>query len=124
LIRRFEKLCIQQNRAFLGKDKTGILGMAWNAGHGCEKLGKPFSLRDRETRQMLEYDARACFSKSERIFAEAEIEMENARTLREWARYEFEMGNRDQATEMWQKARDIFAKLGAEMEVQRMKEPL
>jgi hypothetical protein len=69
---------------------------------------------------MLEYDVRACFTKSERTFAEAEIEMERARTLREWARYEFKIGNRDQATNMWQEAREIFTKIGAEMEVQRM----
>ena len=44
----------------------------------------------------------------------------SGRTLREWARYEFRMNNRDQATRMWQEAREIFAKLGADMELQRM----
>ena len=88
----------------------------------CEKLDKPLSLRDRETRQMINYDARTCFNKSERIFAEAEIESERARTLREWAKYEFKIGNQEQSTRMWQEARAIFTKLGAEMEVQRMRD--
>ena len=50
----------------------------------------------RKTWQAIEYDARACFSKSGGIFAEAEIEVERARTLREWARHEFKTGNKEQ----------------------------
>ena len=125
---RYEEALYSAEQAlFLGEeDKTPeYIGMAWRTlGLACDKLGKPFSLRDRETRQMIEYDARACFSKSEKIFAEAEIEMERARTLREWARHEFRMNNRDQAAKMWEDAREIFAKLGADMEVQRMNEQL
>ena len=85
-----------------------------------EKLDKPISLRDRATREMIYYDANACFSKSETIFAEGEIDMERARTLREWATYKHKRGDREEATKMWQEAREIFAKLGANMEVQRM----
>jgi len=69
---------------------------------------------------MVDYDAQACFRKSEQIFAEAEIEMEQARTLREWAAYILRTGDPEEATRMWQKARDIFAKLGADVEVERM----
>jgi len=77
----------------------------------------------RKTWQAIEYDARACFSKSGGIFAEAEIEVERARTLREWARHEFKTGNKEQGTRMWQEGRDIFSKLGAQMEVDRMNNP-
>ena len=122
-----EALYSAQQALVLGEeDKTPeYIGMAWRTlGMVCEKLGKPISLKDRETRRTVEYEARACFSKSESIFAEAEIEMERARTLREWARYEFRNDKKEDAVKMWQDARDIFAKLGADTEVQRMKEPL
>jgi hypothetical protein len=65
-------------------------------------------------------DADACFSKSETIFAQAEIEVERARTLREWAKHSFKKGDTEPATKMWQEAREIFAKLGADLEVERM----
>jgi class 3 adenylate cyclase/predicted ATPase len=118
-----EALYFAEQALFMGEeDKTPeYVGMAWRTlGMTCEKLSKPFSLRDRATYQMIEYDASACFSKSEQIFAEAEIEMEQARTLREWAAYLFKTGNQQEATKMWQESREIFAKLGADMEVQRM----
>lgn len=107
------------------EDKTPeYIGLAWRTlGMVTEKLGKPFRLRDRETRKFVDYDANACFAKSVKIFAEAEIEMERARTLREWAKSSFRTGNHEQAEKMWQESRGIFAKLGADMEVQRMATP-
>ena len=97
------------------------IGGAWRAlGLVAGKTGKTIRIKDKETGESVDYDARACFAKSEKIFAESEINGERARTLREWARYEFSMNNRDQATKMWQEACDIFANLGADMEVQRM----
>ena len=86
----------------------------------ADKLRKPYRTRDRETRKFKNYDANACFAKSEKIFAEAEIEMERARTLREWAKSTLRMQDQEQAEKMWREAREIFAKLGADMEVQRM----
>jgi len=115
-----------QQALVLGEeDKTPeYIGMAWRTlGMVSEKLGKPISLKDPEIRQTVTHDAESCFSKSETIFAEGEIESERARTLREWARYEFKTGNQDKAEKMWQAARDIFGKLGAVMEVQRMAYP-
>ena len=88
-----------------------------------EKLGKPIRLRNRNTRKFVEYDPEACFSKSETIFAEAEIDMERARTLREWAKSIFKIGNAEQAEKMWQESREIFNRLGADKEVQRMADP-
>jgi hypothetical protein len=95
--------------------------MAWRTlGMVSERLYKPISLRDRTTSEMIHYDANACFDKSETIFVEGEIDMERARTLREWATYKLKIGDQEEAIRMWQDARDIFAKLGADMEVQRM----
>ena len=115
-----------QQALVLGEeDKTPeYIGMAWRAlGIVSEKFSQPISVKDPEIRQTATYDADTCFSKSEKIFAEAEIEVERARTLREWAKYHFKSGNQEQAAKMWQDARDIFANLGAEMEVQRMSYP-
>ena len=107
------------------EDKTPeYIGMAWRTlGMVSERLGKPIRLRDRETRRFRDYDAEACFAKSESIFAEAEIDMERARTLREWAKAAYRIGNQDRADKMWQDSREIFARLGAEREVQRMAHP-
>jgi hypothetical protein len=55
-----------------------------------------------------------------RIFAEAGIEGERAQTLRAWARYELEHGDRVRGSAMWAEARDLFARLGAQPEVERM----
>jgi hypothetical protein len=88
------------------------------------KTGKPVRLKDRQTGQWIDYDARACFTRSEKIFSDAEINGEWARTLREWAKYELEEGNTQAARRMWQRAREIFEKLGADLEVQRMDQVL
>jgi hypothetical protein len=86
----------------------------------ASKTEKSITIKDKATHQSIDYDARACFAKSAKIFTDAEISGEQARTLREWAKYEFRMGNEEQAAKMWQEAKDIFARLGAEMEVRRM----
>jgi class 3 adenylate cyclase/predicted ATPase len=126
LSRYQEALSSAQQALALGEEEKTpeYIGMAWRTlGMVSEKLRKPVSLRDRETRQLINYDTDACFRKSERIFAEAEIEMERARTLREWAKSIFRIGDQEQAENMWREARAIFAKLGADMEVQRMVTP-
>jgi class 3 adenylate cyclase/predicted ATPase len=114
----------RQALALAEEDNTPeYIGMAWRTlGMACHRLGKTVSLRDRNTLLKQEYDPAMCFDKSEKILAEAEIEVEQARTLREWARYEFGGGNREQGAMLWREARDIFSKLGAQLEVERMKE--
>ncbi|HLO32329.1 MAG TPA: adenylate/guanylate cyclase domain-containing protein [Anaerolineales bacterium] len=97
------------------------IGAAWRAlGKVSGMTGKPISLRLTAFGERIDFSAEDCFRKSAEIFAEAEIEGERARTLRDWAGYELGLGHRDQATRMWQEAREIFVKLGAEPEVQRM----
>jgi tetratricopeptide (TPR) repeat protein len=66
------------------------------------------------------YDAPACFAQSLQICAETGMEGERARTLRAWARYELERGDRGRGQEMWQEARALFEQLGADLEVARM----
>ncbi|MDQ2690577.1 MAG: hypothetical protein M3Y68_00950, partial [Chloroflexota bacterium] len=97
------------------------MGGAWRAlGLVTARTGETITIKDRATGDSVEHDARTCFAKSEKIFAEAEIHGERARTLREWARYELKAGNQERAVQMWQEARGIYAKLGADKEVQRM----
>lgn len=68
------------------------------------------------------YDAAACFAGSLRIFTEMGAEGERARTLRAWARYEIEKGDREHGETMWQEAQEIFERLGMAPEVERMEQ--
>ena len=115
----------KQALALAEEDKTPeYIGMAWRTlGMVSDKLGKPIRLRDPETHRFRNYDAGACFAKSESIFAEAEIDMERARTLREWAKAAYRNGDQEQAEKLWQDSRAIFTRLGADMEVERMAHP-
>ena len=87
----------------------------------CDKTNDVVRFADRETGNIDQYDAETCFSKSASILVEAEIELEHAHTLREWARYKFKSGDSKNGEKMWHEARDIFASIGAQMEVERMK---
>ncbi|HKI53068.1 MAG TPA: adenylate/guanylate cyclase domain-containing protein [Anaerolineales bacterium] len=99
------------------------IGMVWRTmGMICDRTDDVVRFSDWETHQMGEYDAESCFSKSANIFVESEIELEHAHTLREWARYRFKSGDKKGGKKMWQEARDIFTDLGAQMEVERMKD--
>ncbi|RLC79076.1 MAG: hypothetical protein DRJ03_13310 [Chloroflexi bacterium] len=66
-------------------------------------------------------DAVSCFTESIQTFAAIGAEGERARTLREWARYEMDEGDLARGEAMWQEARNAFARLGMELEVERMK---
>ena len=61
-----------------------------------------------------------CFAESVRMFAEAGLQGERARTLREWARYEIERGNRAGGELLWREVRAVFARLGMDGEVRAM----
>ncbi|HKY56083.1 MAG TPA: tetratricopeptide repeat protein, partial [Anaerolineales bacterium] len=106
------------------EDKTPeYIGIAWRTlGMICNKISGTLRFSDWETHQKTDHDAEFCFSKSLKILTDAQIDSERARTLREWASYELKRGNKEQAKKMWQEAREIFTKLGAQMEVERMKE--
>ena len=99
------------------------VGMAWRTlGRICAATDDVVRFSDWETHEMGEYDADTCFGKSVSILVESEIDLEHAHTLREWAHYKFKSGNREEGKRMWQEARDIFAELGAQREIERMKD--
>ena len=104
------------------EDKTPeYIGIAWRMlGMISRETNNTLHFSDWETHQQGEYDAEACFSKSVEILTDAEINAERARTLREWARHKFMSGDKEGGEKMWQQAKDIFAELGAQMEVERM----
>lgn len=104
------------------EDKTPeYIGTAWRTlAMISGSMSHAVRFSDWETHQPGEYDADACFAKSIQILTDAEIDSERARTLREWARYEFKCGNTEAGKQKWEEAREIFSKLGAQMEVERM----
>ena len=61
-----------------------------------------------------------CFAESVRCFAEVGLQGERARTLREWARYEIERGNRAGGELLWREVRAVFARLDMDGEVRAM----
>ena len=67
------------------------------------------------------YDARTCFAESLRVWTEVNAQAERARTLRAWAGYEQERGDKERGRAMWNEALEIFSRLGMELEVARMK---
>ncbi len=98
------------------------IGMAWRTlGMIAEKSGKPASIWERGQAAPIDHDPQDCYATSAAIFAEAEIEVERARTLREWAKYEFSRENKERGIELWEEALAIFIRLGATKEVEWMK---
>jgi len=106
------------------EDKTPeYIGGAWRTlGMICGAMDDTVEFSDWETHQPGEYDADACFGISMQILTYAEIDPERARTLREWARYKLKAGDKENGTKMWQEALDLFVKLGAQKEIERMKD--
>ena len=99
------------------------IGIAWRTlGKICDRTDDIVRFSDWETHQVHEYDAETCFEKSVAIFVEAEMDLEHAHTLREWAHHKFKTGDREQGEKIWQEAKDIFASIGAQLEVERMKD--
>jgi serine/threonine protein kinase/tetratricopeptide (TPR) repeat protein len=65
-------------------------------------------------------DAGGCFAESLRVYTLMGAEAERARTLRDWARYERGRGEALRGAEMWGEAREIFARLKMDKELERM----
>jgi tetratricopeptide (TPR) repeat protein len=99
------------------------LGIAWRVlGRVAASVQAPIPVTTHGEGQPRTAGAEACFAESERIFKNIEREEERARTLREWARYKLEQGNQKQGMRLWEQARAIFVRLGAQPEVDRMEE--
>ena len=103
------------------------IGFGWRAiaevaGHAQYSLAPPGAARnecDTGLRTKLQTPD-ACFAESLRAFVQANAKVEQARTLRSWARYEVSLGNRARAAELWREARALFTETGAEPELLRM----
>jgi tetratricopeptide (TPR) repeat protein len=94
-----------------------FLSAGWRAlGLVIGKLGVPVDLDDKT------WDARAAFGESLRISEESKMEGERARTLTTWASYEGAQGNTERASELRREARDLFIKIGAKLEAERLGE--
>jgi predicted ATPase/class 3 adenylate cyclase len=97
------------------------IGIAWRAlGMISAGTGEVITVGDAESGQTGSYSAVECFERGAKILQEAGLEGERARTLREWAAYELGAGDKEKGAALWETARDIFAGLGATMEVERM----
>jgi len=79
----------------------------------------PMTLNETST-TVTDLDPTACFSNSQTVFAEAGLETEEARTLREWALHDFREKNQVAGERRWQEARAIFERLGMTAEVDEM----
>jgi tetratricopeptide (TPR) repeat protein len=73
-----------------------------------------------DAHSMLNSSPRYCFEESVRIFAEAGLQSQRARTLRAWARYELERGNRVAGELLWREVRAVFARLGMDGDARAM----
>jgi hypothetical protein len=103
--------------------RPAFIAAAWRAlGMVASRLSEPIRIENESGEQSGRYDAAACCAESIRICAETGMEGEQARTLRAWATHELERGDRARGAAMWQEAREIFSRLGAELEAERMAE--
>ncbi len=66
------------------------------------------------------FAAAACFEHSLEVYTRIGMEGEQGSTLRSWATYELEHGDRARGEEMWNQAREIFTRLGAQHLVEAM----
>ena len=118
-----EALTAARRALVLGRDNEDQISIAaaWRAlGKVASHLPDPIVIEDEHGGQLGVYDAAACFAESIRICTETGMEGERARTLRAWATYELERGDRLRGETMWQEAQQVFAQLGADLEVERM----
>jgi predicted ATPase/class 3 adenylate cyclase len=71
-------------------------------------------------RQILNSDSVECFTESVRSFAESGLQGERARTMRAWARYQIERGNRAGGELLWREVRAVCLRLGMDGDVRAM----
>lgn len=115
------------SQAFSIAQRTLVMmqGMEWQEflGDAWQLLGRCLAEEDSPDQVVLgekSYEARACFKESARVLAEMGAEGKRARTLREWARYEFEQGDISRGESLWAEARQTFKRLGMDDEIARM----
>ncbi|TFG48780.1 MAG: tetratricopeptide repeat protein, partial [Anaerolineales bacterium] len=92
------------------------LGAAWRS------LGKVAS----RVKAEIEVDgkfhsAQEYFQNSDRVFSDQEADGERAHTLKAWAEYELDAGDKKKGKKLWEQARDIFGRLEMTAELEKMK---
>ena len=99
------------------------IGVAYRAlGMISKEIGRPIAISSEDGALLEECDAEYFFKESLKVLGEGNMDGERAHTLREWARYELRDGHREHGTQMWEEARAIYGRLGAQMAVERMAE--
>ncbi len=97
------------------------VGLAYRAlGMASKQLRRPVDVSMGEGENASPCEADELFQESLRVLKEADVEIEQARTLREWARELLLEGDRERGAAMWEEARQIFDRLGAALEYERM----
>jgi hypothetical protein len=112
-----ESLAAARRALSLGQQvgAPGLIGGAWRVlGMILARAARSATIGDRTL------DAADCFAESAQSFGDIGAEGDRARTLQAWARHEMEQGNSERGEKMWNDARDIFVRLGMELEVGRM----
>lgn len=102
------------------------IGEAWRVlGQVVATSGSPFvdEPHGNEKDAPKLFTAVQCFEESHRIFSDTGLENQRAWTLRAWAEYELAQSHHGRGWEMWQTAREIFERIGADLEVERMSNP-
>lgn len=112
-------VCLQQNKieAALTAAQQGLslaqtsenaecLGFAWRA------LGLVIAKSKNRTLQDTQQQPAECFAESLRVYQESGMIAERAKTLKAWAEYELQQGDRAKGEAMWQEARELFERLG------------
>jgi predicted ATPase len=121
---KVEEALSAARRALTLGQEAGVqesIAAAWRAlGSAAARSPEPVSIVEKAEAPLQHYSAVECFAESLRICTEKGMEGERAKTLRAWARYELEQGDHEKGAAMWQEARETFARLGAELEVERM----
>jgi class 3 adenylate cyclase/tetratricopeptide (TPR) repeat protein len=119
-----EALLVAQRSLILAREvqEQELIGGAWRAlGRIAARLDRAIELDLWNTGEpALRCDAAACFAEGWAIFVETGIEVEQAHTLRDWADYESEQGDKDFADKIRQDACRLFERLGLMAEVDKM----
>jgi tetratricopeptide (TPR) repeat protein len=93
---------------------TEFIGGAWRAlGLVASRLPEAVEVEGAT------YTTAACFVESMRLFAEAGMDAERARVIRDWAEFEQSRGDSEHAAAMRREAREIFDRLGMTIEAER-----
>ncbi|MBA3531926.1 MAG: tetratricopeptide repeat protein, partial [Ardenticatenales bacterium] len=90
------------------------IGAAWRA------LGMVQAHPARIAAEVTEKGPGDCFAESVRLLQEIGADAEGARSLREWARYELEQGDRTRGKRLWREALALFVRLDMDQEIERM----